>query len=66
LISEKVDSVIIYLLEVMAIVGIPEQIKTDNIPAHVSNKMKQVFVYYNINHRHIIGILHNPTGQAIV
>lgn len=49
MISEKVDSVIIYLLEVMAIVGIPEQIKTDNIPAHVSNKMKQVFVYYNIN-----------------
>lgn len=27
----------------MAIVGIPEQIETDNAPAYVSTKMKQFF-----------------------
>ena len=31
--SEKPDSVIMHLLEVMAIIGIPSQIKTDNGPA---------------------------------
>ncbi|KAL6088337.1 hypothetical protein STEG23_010771, partial [Scotinomys teguina] len=34
--SEKADSVIMHLLEVMAIMGIPAQIKTDNAPAYVS------------------------------
>ncbi|KAL6031936.1 hypothetical protein STEG23_004786 [Scotinomys teguina] len=48
--SEKADSVITHLLEVMAIMGIPVQIKTDNAPAYVSNKMRQFFVYYNIRH----------------
>ena len=48
----------------MAITGIPVQIKTDNAPAYVSKKMKQFFVYYNI--KHITGIPHNPTGQAII
>ena len=38
--SEKTDSVITHLLEVMAIMGIPVQIKTDNAPAYVSKKMK--------------------------
>ena len=41
--SEKVDSVIRHLLEVLAIMGIPVQIKTDNAPAYVSSKMKQLF-----------------------
>ena len=26
--------------------------------------MKQIFAYYNI--KHITGILHNPTGQAVI
>ncbi|KAL6043129.1 hypothetical protein STEG23_019310, partial [Scotinomys teguina] len=34
--SEKADSVLMHLLEVMAIMGIPAQIKTDNAPAYVS------------------------------
>ncbi|KAL6044970.1 hypothetical protein STEG23_011887 [Scotinomys teguina] len=41
--SEKADSVITHLLEVMAIMGIPVQIKTDNAPAYASNKMRQFF-----------------------
>ena len=38
--SEKAGSVIMHLLEVMAIMGIPTQIKTDNGPAYVSKNMK--------------------------
>lgn len=38
--SVKSDYVIIHLLEVMAIIAIPVQIKTDNAPAYVSGKMK--------------------------
>ena len=43
--SEKADSVITHLLKVMAIMGIPAQIKTDNDPTYVSRKMKQYFAY---------------------
>ena len=46
---EKVDSVIIHLLEVMTIMGIPVQIKTDNAPEYVSSKMKEFFAD-NIKH----------------
>ena len=41
---EKADSVITQLLEVMAIMGIPVKIKTDNAPAYVSSKMKQFYI----------------------
>ena len=41
--SEKADSVIMHLLEVMATIGIPAQIKTHNGPAYVPKKMKQYF-----------------------
>ena len=43
--------------------GISVQIKTDNAPAYLSSKMKQLFAYYNI--KHITGTPHNPTGQAV-
>ena len=43
--------------------GIPAQIKTGNAPAYVSRKLKQFFEYYNI--KHISGIAHHPTGQAV-
>jgi hypothetical protein len=33
--SEKADSIITHLLEVMAIMGISTQIKTDNGPAYI-------------------------------
>jgi hypothetical protein len=38
---EKADSVIKHLLDVMAIMGIPTQIKVDRGLAYVSNRMKQ-------------------------
>ena len=56
--------VITRLFEIMAIVGIPAQIKTDNAPAYVSNKMMRFFADYII--KHVTGIPHNPTGQAVI
>ena len=38
--SDKTNSVITHLLEVMTIMGIPVQIKTDNAPAYVFSKIK--------------------------
>lgn len=52
--SEKADSAIMYLLATMTIMGAPVQIKTDNVPAHVSNKMKHFF--YILNIKHITGL----------
>ena len=62
--SENADAVLTHLLETIAIMGIPTQIKTDNAPAYNSKRMKLIFGYYNI--KHITGIPHNPTGQAVV
>ena len=39
--SEKANSVIKHLLEVIDIMGISVQIKTDNAPAYVSSKMNR-------------------------
>ena len=61
--SEKADSVIIHFLELMTIMGIYAQIKTDNAPVYASRKMK-LFSYYNITY--IAGIPHNPIGQAVI
>jgi hypothetical protein len=61
LVSEKADSVITHLLEVMAIMGIPTQIKTDN--SLVSNKMKH-FEYYNIKHVAGERLREEPLAQA--
>jgi hypothetical protein len=43
----------------MDIIGIPTQIKTDNGPAYISNKMKQYLEYYNI--KHVTGISHRTS-----
>ena len=43
--AEKADSVITHLLELMVIMGMTIQIKTDNAPAYVSSKVKQSFLH---------------------
>ena len=48
----------------MAIIEIFVQIKTGNAPAHVSREIKQFSSNYNI--KHITGIPHHPTGQAVI
>jgi hypothetical protein len=51
------------IMAIMAIMGIPPKIKTDNAPSYISNKMKQFFPYCYINH--ITSIPHNPTAQTV-
>ena len=38
--------------------GITAQIKSDNAPTYVSNKMKQFFAYYSI--KHVTDIPYHP------
>ena len=57
-------SVIMHLLEVMDIIDITSQIKTDNGPAYVSKKMKHYFAYCTI--KYITGIPKSPTCQAVI
>ena len=60
--SEKADSVLTHLLEVMVIMGIPVQIMTDNALEFLKEK-ETIFVYYNV--KHITIVLHNPTGRQL-
>lgn len=59
--SAKTACVITPLLEIMPIIRIPAQIKTDNVPEHISNKMIQCFTYNNIKH-----VTDLPQGQAVI
>lgn len=55
-------SVIIHILEFMAIVGIPIQIETNNVTAYISSKIK---LFLHITTKIIRGILHNPTEMFV-
>ncbi|PKU43952.1 endogenous retrovirus group k member 18 pol [Limosa lapponica baueri] len=50
--------------EAFAVLGIPHKIKTDNGPAYISQSTRQFFSKWGISH--VTGILHSPTGQAII
>ncbi|NWT95325.1 POK6 protein, partial [Urocynchramus pylzowi] len=50
-------------LAAFAILGIPQQIKTDNGPAYNSQRLSSFLTLWGISH--ITGIPHFPTGQAI-
>ncbi|NWY95626.1 POK19 protein, partial [Loxia curvirostra] len=47
-----------------SVLGVPQQIKTDNGPGYVSQKTKLFFAAWGIVHS--TGIPHSSTGQAIV
>ncbi|NXF13779.1 PO113 protein, partial [Smithornis capensis] len=51
-------------LEVFAVLGLPQQIKTDNGPNYVSKTVQEFLEAGKI--KHVRGIPHNSTGQAIV
>ncbi|RLV62923.1 hypothetical protein DV515_00018806, partial [Chloebia gouldiae] len=62
--GEKALHVIRHLTSAFAVMGVCRQLKTDNGPAYVSQKV-QVFLKQR-GVKHIISIPHSPTGQAIV
>jgi hypothetical protein len=60
---QEADFVLTHLLEIIATMEIPVQIKTDHVSAYESSKRKQFFAHYNIEH--ITGTSLNPTGQQL-
>uniref|UniRef100_A0A8B9U0M2 Uncharacterized protein n=1 Tax=Anas zonorhyncha TaxID=75864 RepID=A0A8B9U0M2_9AVES len=62
--GEKVRDVRRHLASCFAVMGVPQTIKTDNGPAYVSGPFKRFMELWDI--KHITGIPHSPTGQAIV
>ncbi|NXL19474.1 POK18 protein, partial [Setophaga kirtlandii] len=44
--------------------GIPQEVKTDNGPAYISNKLQEFYKIWGI--KHTTGIPHSSTGQSIV
>uniref|UniRef100_A0A8B9T2H3 Uncharacterized protein n=1 Tax=Anas platyrhynchos TaxID=8839 RepID=A0A8B9T2H3_ANAPL len=62
--GEKVRDVRRHLASCFAVMGVPQTIKTDNGPAYVSGPLKRFMELWDI--KHITGIPHSPTGQAIV
>ncbi|NXK83674.1 POK19 protein, partial [Amazona guildingii] len=47
-----------------AVLGVLQSIKTDHGPAYASQRFLQLCTTWGI--KHITGIAHSPTGQAIV
>ncbi|NXC39550.1 POK19 protein, partial [Penelope pileata] len=62
--GEKGTHVIRHLLSCFAVMGVPNQIKTDNGPAYVGNRVQNFLTEWNI--KHVTGIPHVPTCQAII
>ena len=52
------------MLSTFAIMGIPQQIKTDNGPDFTSSQFKTICPHWEIAHH--TGIPHNPQGQGII
>ncbi|NWS50859.1 POK18 protein, partial [Probosciger aterrimus] len=53
-----------HLAACFAVMGVPEQIKTDNGPAYAGEVARKYMQMWAI--RHNAGIPHSPTGQAII
>ncbi|NXX64070.1 POK19 protein, partial [Scopus umbretta] len=56
--------VIRHLTSCFAVMNTPKTLKTDNGPAYKSKRFANFVTNWGI--RHITGIPHSPTGQAIV
>lgn len=62
--GETAKHVMKHVHHAIAVLGIPQELKTDNGPAYVSTSFSKFCTLWRI--RHLTGIPHLPTGQAIV
>ncbi|NXU11298.1 POK8 protein, partial [Pardalotus punctatus] len=53
-----------HLVQAFFMLDMPKELKTDNGPAYTSKEFSCFCQQWGV--RHIIGIPHSPTGQAIV
>ncbi|NXP15081.1 POK18 protein, partial [Thinocorus orbignyianus] len=56
--------VIKHMCAAIAALGVPQELKTDNGPAYVSQSFARFCTVWEIHRR--TGIPHSPTGQAII
>ena len=62
--GEKSTHAISHFLQCFAVLGLPDQIKTDKGPCFISKSFTEFLRKWQISHT--TGIPHNPKGQAIV
>lgn len=62
--GEKAHHVYKHLLACFAVLGVPEQIKTDNGPAYISQKLRTFLLKWGV--KHTTGIPHSPTRQGLI
>ncbi|KGL81297.1 hypothetical protein N309_01631, partial [Tinamus guttatus] len=53
-----------HLTQCVAVMGVPEMIKTDNGPAYTSQSVRKWMMQWGI--QHVTGIPHSPTGHAVI
>ncbi|NXH76831.1 POK6 protein, partial [Hydrobates tethys] len=62
--GERALHVVRHLTVCFAVMGVPKTLKTDNAPAYVGGKVARFLEKWGV--RHITGVPHSSTGQAIV
>lgn len=62
--GEKAQYVCKHLLACFAVLGVPEQLKTDNGPAYISQNLRTFLLKWGV--KHTTGIPHSPTGQGLI
>ena len=62
--GESAKHVMCHLYACLAVMGLPQAIKTDNGPAYISSQLKTFLDTWHIAHS--TGLPYNPQGQAIV
>ena len=62
--GEKAKHAQSHFLQCFATLGLPHQIKTDNGPCFISQRLQKFFQQWHICHN--TRIPHNPQGQAII
>jgi len=62
--GEKAQHVCKHLLACFVVLGVPEEIKTDNGPTYVSQKLRSFLLTWGV--KHTTGTAHSPTGQGLI
>lgn len=62
--GEKAKDAIKHLCMAFSVLGVPKIVKMDNSPCYASQRFKTFLNKWGV--RHITGVPHSPTGQAIV
>ena len=62
--GEKAIHVVTHLTACFAVMGVPQEIKTDNGPTYTGGWVRRFLQMWGV--KHVTGIPHSPTGQAMI